>query len=483
MILKHCSAAMIAALLIVFAGQVRAQDAHGSIVVGQTADGDSIAYGFAWNYGVKDEATAAALNACLGSGGMNCEELARFRNGCGALALDQFGHAGGTGAMSQEQAEAGALRRCEAAGGSGCAVVGSQCASPGGQAGTWSGSERTLAPPEMDSAEQEAEQPTQAAEAQEEALTREQRIRVQKGLTALGFDAGPADGIFGPRTRAAIWDWQAAKELDTTGYLTMHEAEALAGVGAKASETLVMEMQSGAGQAPTGQTAETATAASKSRNEVLYFPTCGTDDARPEGCWLALAAPTDCVLWWDRGAPRPSETVSWSGACDDTLRASGWGTLKWRDLNQSGELVEGKKHGQWVERHTGGGVREGPYVDGERHGHWVERSADGNVFQGPYVKGEKQGQWVMRFAAGDVWAGPYMDNLRHGLWRMQTAERDVFEGPIVDGKQHGHWVLRFADGDVWEGSYVEGKRHGRWVTRHSSGGTGVKEYRHGKRVD
>ena len=482
MILKHCSAAIIAASLIVFAGQVRAQDAHGAIVVGQTADGDSIAYGFAWNYGANDEATAAALNACLGSGGTNCEELARFRNGCGALALDQFGHAGGTGAMSQEQAEAGALRRCEAAGGSGCAVVGSQCASPGGQIGTWSGSERVLAPPEMESAEREAEQPTQAAEVQEEALTREQRIRVQKGLAALGFDAGPADGIFGPRTRAAIWDWQAAKELDATGYLSVPEAEALAAVGAEASETLDMEVGTPTAQESGGTEAETATASSKSRNEVLYFPTCGTDDARPDGCWLALTSPAECVMWTD--ALSDKRALTWSGGCDDTLRASGRGTLKGGDRSESGEFVEGKQHGQWVAREvwkfededvvipnmTMTFTEEGPYVDGERHGLWIERtqSDDGitSVGEGFYVDGEKHGHWVTRSSNGNLWEGPY-----------------------VDGKQHGRWVenIRLDDEGTYgwdsDGPYVEGRRHGRWTTRYiDSGSIEVQEYRHGEVV-
>ena len=324
--------------------------------------------------------------------------------------------------MSQEQAEAGALRRCEAAGGSGCAVVGSQCASPGGQIGTWSGSERVLAPPEMESAEREAEQPTQAAEVQEEALTREQRIRVQKGLAALGFDAGPADGIFGPKTRAAIWDWQAAKELDTTGYLTMPEAEALAAIGAEASETPDMEVETPAAQESGGTEAESATAPNKSRNEVLYFPTCGTDDARPDGCWLALAKPADCVVWWWGAHRFPDAEGTWSGVCDDTLRASGRGALKLRHSyvtwSDSGELVEGRRHGRWVTRTRSrydGELRgvdaEGPYVDGKRHGHWIERFLSaGTVKEGPYMDGQMHGRWVRTYSDGFTEVEEY----RHG---------------------------------------------------------------------
>ncbi len=73
------------------------------------------------------------------------------------------------------------------------------------------------------------------AKAQEADMPREVRILVQRGLAALGFDPGPADGLFGRKTREAIWNWQEAKGLDTTGYLTTVEAQALAAVGAEAS--------------------------------------------------------------------------------------------------------------------------------------------------------------------------------------------------------------------------------------------------------
>ena len=39
---------------------------------------------------------------------------------------------------------------------------------------------------------------------QDAPMSREQRIQVQRGLAALGFDPGSADGLFGPKTRAAI---------------------------------------------------------------------------------------------------------------------------------------------------------------------------------------------------------------------------------------------------------------------------------------
>ena len=216
-----------------------------------------------------------------------------------------------------------------------------------------------------------------AAQAQDVEMPREVRVLVQCGLAFLGFDPGPADGLFGRKTRAAIWDWQAAKELDTTGYLTLPEAEALAAVGAEASESLDMEGEAPAATESDSAEAETATSPSGSRNQVLYFPTCGTDDARPDGCWLALSSPAECVFWW-HSEPDAMLTWSWSGECDDTMRASGRGTLDWGNGNAGeGPFVDGKLHGHWVVRLADGIVQEGSYLDGKLHGRWRVQLTDG----------------------------------------------------------------------------------------------------------
>ena len=200
-----------------------AQDAHGVIAFGETPEGEGVAYGFSWNFPGKDEAHAEAINACLSSGGTDCVRLAWFHNACGALAIDQYGNAQGKPGMSLEQAEARALRTCEAAGGGGCNVVGTVCATPGGEPGTWSGSESV--PPARGSQ-------TTATGPEDESLTREERIRVQQSLTALGFDAGPADGVFGRRTRFAIWEWQNTNGLEATGQVTREQFASLTAVDA-----------------------------------------------------------------------------------------------------------------------------------------------------------------------------------------------------------------------------------------------------------
>ena len=62
-------------------------------------------------------------------------------------------------------------------------------------------------------------------------LDRAARRQVQQALGAAGFDVGVADGLFGPRTRAAIRNWQAAQGRRTTGYLDGTAAEALRSAG------------------------------------------------------------------------------------------------------------------------------------------------------------------------------------------------------------------------------------------------------------
>ncbi len=62
-------------------------------------------------------------------------------------------------------------------------------------------------------------------------LDRAERRSIQAGLASLGFDPGPADGLFGRKTREALKAWQEAKGDDATGWLTADEAIALKAAG------------------------------------------------------------------------------------------------------------------------------------------------------------------------------------------------------------------------------------------------------------
>ena len=207
---------------------------------------------------------------------------------------------------------------------------------------------------------------------------------------------------------------------------------------------------------------------------------------KPEGsaCWQELDNQPGCYLW--NGSLGLNSSATWSGECADGL-AEGTGEIKWvwgsdreESATSTGQMQQGKRHGQWVLRFADGGVQEGPYVDGKEHGQWVIRYADGSVHEGPYVDGKRHGQWVLRDADGAVGEGPYVDGKRHGQWVFRFADGAVGEGPVVEGKQHGQWVHRDADGDVHEGPYVDGKQHGQWVIRYADGDVHEGPYVDGK---
>ena len=196
-------------------------------------------------------------------------------------------------------------------------------------------------------------------------LSQDQRQQIQSCLNQRGFDLGSADGMFGPRTRAAIRDWQETREGGkATGFLSRDDADTLL-------------------------------AACK----VALEPIC-TSEAGPP-CWIEFANRPGCYRW--NPNPAPEETVTWSGGCLDgkpsgkgkevwLFRKEGW----WQTSSGKGEMRDGKAHGHWINRESDGDVSEGPYVDGKRHGHWITRESDGAVWEGPYVDGKWSGLWVKR---------------------------------------------------------------------------------------
>ena len=68
-------------------------------------------------------------------------------------------------------------------------------------------------------------------------LTREDRRRIQSSLAVQGFDPGPADGLFGRRTRTAIGRWQVSRGEEPTGYLNDAAARLLLAPPSPAPET------------------------------------------------------------------------------------------------------------------------------------------------------------------------------------------------------------------------------------------------------
>ena len=238
----------------------------------------------------------------------------------------------------------------------------------------------------------------------------------------------------------------------------------------------------------------------KAEADVIITPgkTCS---GKPNGakCWQELANHPECYVWTN--SFDADYFVTWTGKCSGNL-LHGNGTLAWysiykdedgkqkqRKSNEyTGHFQKGQKHGHGVHDWGGKNVDEGPYVEGKRHGQWVERrsyeSEEGPYSaskEGPYVEGKRHGQWVERRSDGSE-EGPYVEGKKHGQWVERRSNGVVDEGPYVEGKRHGQWVFSRSNGTV--GSYVEYKKHGQWVERSYGSSYESKakgEYIHGER--
>ena len=189
-------------------------------------------------------------------------------------------------------------------------------------------------------------------------LPKELRLLVQRGLVTLGFDPGPADGLFGPKTRQAIAAWQSAKGFDpATGYLTLEQAAALATIGKEAADKLPELHVGPAKEVPLPAQGNASSAAllhtAKAEGLVSTNARCADDVKRD--CWIELSNKPNCYVW--RGRRGPAAEVTWDGECSETdsMVAHGTGTLRNKAkstarFEETGEMVYGKKHGQWVDR-------------------------------------------------------------------------------------------------------------------------------------
>ena len=152
-----------------------------------------------WGWAVDYETVAAAQARALGECGAGCSVVLTFGR-CAAYAADQDADSTAVGwaeaYASGSAAQEAALPECRSRGGrSGCIVRAWGCNSPVVEEGL--------------------------------NLDRSARRQIQQGLTAGGFDPGGVDGLFGPRTRAAIRRWQSSRGARSTGYLDGASVEAL----------------------------------------------------------------------------------------------------------------------------------------------------------------------------------------------------------------------------------------------------------------
>ena len=222
--------------LVVFASLCMAIPAAAQAPVGALAIDER--QGDQWGWAVDYETAAAARARALGECGADCSVVLTFGR-CAAYAVDQDADRTAVGwaeaYASADVARQAALAECSSrGGGSGCIVRAWGCNSP----------------------------------VVEEGLNLDLAVRrqIQQGLAAGGFNPGGADGLFGPRTRAAIRRWQSSRGARSTGYLDGASAEALRTAGGAGPAVTAV-----AASAPAPSPAAQEPSPSSSQVEVVFW--------------------------------------------------------------------------------------------------------------------------------------------------------------------------------------------------------------------
>lgn len=185
--------------------------------------------------------------------------------------------------------------------------------------------------------------------------------------------------------------------------------------------------------------------------EAVAIAPAETCAGRSDGtaCWMALDNHPGCYVW--NPNPQENEIVSWSGNCIGSV-ARGMGTITWAiadgdSLRESGtstgRLLKGKMNGQWVNRSRGESVprfplnrdgwfrtfsvgeyvEEGPVVNGKPHGQWLQRWPDGYREKGEFIDGQKEGEWIAYLSERhrELEPGCYSRTYFRGRWTGQSS--------------------------------------------------------------
>ena len=449
-------------------------------------------YGWAVDYETAAAAQARALSEC----GAGCRVVLTFGR-CAAYAADQ--DAGSTAVgwaesfTASSSAQQAALSECGSRGGTGCIIRVWGCNGPVVEEGL--------------------------------ELDRAARQRIQRGLQVAGFDPGGADGMFGPRTRAAIRGWQRSRDSRATGYLDGASVSALR-PSALGQPTFREREPAGAdaAAAPAVSGAQQPAAASAELEGLFWQSVMNSTNPAdfeaylrrfPNGVFSDLAQNRLEAMRGPAGSPAPdagsrvggigapaSGALGAGAAARSSGRAAGGdvrprpgavfrsdqtcagqpaGSACWQEISRQPGCYIWNQHREPGSTATWTGECTGGLAQGMGTLVWVwDGGRQTNT--GRLRDGRRIGNWVLRPADGSVQEGPMVDGAPNGYWILRFADGGVEEGPLVDGERNGRWVLRSAEGQVEEGPFVNGDRNGSWVIRFADGTVEERLFRDGERI-
>ena len=123
------------------------------------------------------------------------------------------------------------------------------------------------------------------------------------------------------------------------------------------------------------------------------------------------------------------------------------------DPAATGGLVEGRGKLVWRVRGSASHDRRAIYStytgemkDGRPHGNGRLERRDGEVFEGQWVAGRLHGQGMHLDAQGNRYGGAFEDGRPHGRGRQAMADGSIYEGTFRDGARDGEGHMRLPGG-------------------------------------
>ena len=337
-------------------------------------------------------------------------------------------------------------------------------------------------------------------------LDRETRRRVQSALAAQGYDPGPPDGKFGPRTRGAIQAWQQANGHATTGELTSEQVERLLAAERPPGSTAAGDLHgsiafsklSGGGYAyGIAWNAQSPEAARRGAREECAQHGGGSGCREVGGFRNACGALAIGdnngygTGWGATNAEAESDALSNCRAVNRNCRVEVSrcvdGDYRRRDpvVRLSGPICA-ELPGQYLgENHT----ECWQEFENQRGCHWWRHHFHSDQtarWSGRCDDGLAEGRGTLSVSAGSehlAWegTGTISRGKLNGRWNQKWADGSRrSDAEYRDGKlQDGRGTFAWADGDRYEGEWRDNKPHGRGTFTSSDGRRYDGEWRDG----
>ena len=294
-------------------------------------------------------------------------------------------------------------------------------------------------------------------------LERSERRQIQMGLAALGFDPGPADGLFGKRTRASIGGWQSSQGTAATGHLDAEAAKVLLAAGEEAARRR---------------------AAMRPGKVFRDCPECPEMVVVPAGSFT-MGSPSFEEGRYDGEGPQHRVTIPAPFAVGkyEVMRGE-FARFVEATGHSTSNACWAYEHGKWEEG-SGRGWRNLGYLQDERHPvacvswddakeyvRWLSRKTGERYRLLSEVEWEyaaRAGTRTSRYWGDDVWA---QCDHANGYDRKAKAEHDIDweHAPCRDGSVYTARVASYGEngfglsdmlGNVWE--WVEDCWHGSYA--------------------